>query len=442
MPDERATRIATLRERVKIAEAGREPTFDVPFRGQRESFRKIRIRADFPLYRIQSGRTHKAQSEYLDQHPELPRDFFDDPEDPAVQNAQHELLLHVISQMKLDEDLDERGQQAPLILTCDGTVVDGNRRLAALREDRQEYVMGVVLPEDATAAEIYETEVELQMQRETRAPYDWVDQALHIEFGIEQLGQTEATVAKRMRLSPEEVRVQIEKLKLVREYLEWIGEPRKYHKVPGGAAGGAMEQVFEDMRDRLNSSGLKRKPEAERLMIRRACFAAIKAEAGYKQVRSLIKHLSQQPDKLLRRLGDSVPSRDSVSSPVPAPTPASEASGASDDPLSALMELEPTKLNPSIERLNDIVKTSQAAGAVGKALLEVAEELDLEEKDAKRAQVPLKRVQHAVDDLEEVELTADMEDLDAIARALDEVFSHAERLRREIERIQAEKEKT
>src|SRR5205814_3347796 len=83
---------------------------------------RIRIETDFPLYRIQSGRTHRAQSAYLDQHPHIGKDFFEDPEDPKVQKAQHEILLNLISERELDADLEERGQRAPLVLTFDGYV--------------------------------------------------------------------------------------------------------------------------------------------------------------------------------------------------------------------------------------------------------------------------------------------------------------------------------
>ncbi len=131
----KASRIAILKERAEAAERdGQRRTFDVPFRGKPLALARIRIETDFPLYRIQSGRTHRAQAAYLDTHRQLPKDFFSDPEDPKVQRAQHEILLGMIHEKGLSTDLGQRGQLAPLVLTKDGYVVDGNRRLAALRE--------------------------------------------------------------------------------------------------------------------------------------------------------------------------------------------------------------------------------------------------------------------------------------------------------------------
>src|SRR5579859_5518077 len=113
-PKHKASRIAVLRERLQQAEKQGGPTFDVPFRTKPIPLRRISIETDFPLYRIQSGRTHRAQSEYLERHPQVGKDFFEDPEEPKVQRAQHEILLGMIGERELDKDLDDRGQLAPL----------------------------------------------------------------------------------------------------------------------------------------------------------------------------------------------------------------------------------------------------------------------------------------------------------------------------------------
>jgi hypothetical protein len=107
------------------SKSAQRSTFDVPFRGGRVPLVKIKVRVDFPLYRIQSGRTHRAQSKYLEQHSELPAVFFDDPEDDKVQEAQRQILLQMIEERGLADDLEERHQQQPIVLTKDGFIVDG-----------------------------------------------------------------------------------------------------------------------------------------------------------------------------------------------------------------------------------------------------------------------------------------------------------------------------
>lgn len=434
MAEERKSRIAILRERVTAVEETKAPTWDVPFRGVWTPIPKIKIRADFPLYRIQSGRTRSAQSQYLDEHPGLSEDFFKDPEDPRVQQAQYQILLRMISEKGLAEDLDDRGQLAPLVLTFDGFVVDGNRRLAALREAGQEYVEAVVLPADAQSQEIYETEIELQMQRETKAPYNWIDQALHIEYGIQELGETVAQVAKRMRLRDEDIQVELAKLQLVRQYLEWLREPGKYHKVPSDSTG-AMEQAFIDLAERLKSPTLLRKPEAERRMIRLSCFAVIKGKAGYKQVRSLIRHLSQRPAEVVERLRAKKPEILIKSGDKGRAEPEVRTADRTQDPLELVASIDPVTVDAATEQLVAIVTDANKAGEAGPVLLEIVEDIEAEEKEAKRQQRPLQRVQHALNDLEKAEVDGDTEGLDEIARMLAQILDEAERLRRAIEEV-------
>lgn len=212
----------------------------------------------------------------------------------------------MISERELDADLKERGQRAPLVLTFDGYVVDGNRRLVALREEKEQYAEAVVLPEDAQSHEIYETEIELQMQRETKAPYDWVDQAVHIEYGITVLGERPEVVAKRMRMTKDAVTDELRKLELVRMYLAWLGQEGKIHKVPT-SSGGQMRQAFEDMADRFAAASFNRKKEPERRMIREMCFAHIKRGAGYKEIRGMIKQLSQNAKRISHKLRERRP---------------------------------------------------------------------------------------------------------------------------------------
>ena len=431
----RGSRIAVLKERLALAEREKGSTFDVPFRGKRLSLRRISVEIDFPLYRIQSGRTHRAQGQYLDEHRELPTDFFDDPEDPKVQHAQHQILQRMIAEMDLDKDLKDRGQLAPLVLTPDGYVVDGNRRLAALRNKREEYADAVVLPADAESHEIYETEIELQMQRETKAPYNWIDQALHIEYGIQILREKLETVARRMRMTGTQVTNELEKLNLVRAYLAWLKEDGKYHKVPT-ASGGTMEQAFEDMAARLSGQTLRRKSEREKRLIRAACFAAIRNGAGYKEIRDTIKHFGQNAEKISDRLKDqgllnSTKKTHGADASSIGSRPVHPKSDGAEDPLRALTKAAPPTPDASLDDLIEVMSDEDVAPAV----LNVVQDLEAEEKESKRQQLPLTRIRRALADLESISLGGETDDLPEIAKVLHRLIKEAERLVSRIEKL-------
>lgn len=425
--EQKASRIAILRERVQEAKKQAGPTFDVPFRNKSISLRRIRIATDFPLYRIQSGRTHRAQSDYLERHPRHDRNFFDDPEDPRVQAAQHEILLLMISERELDKDLSDRGQLAPLVLTFDGYVVDGNRRLAALRESKEQYAEAVVLPEDAQAREIYETEIELQMQRETKAPYDWVDQAVHIEYGITKLGESHEVIARRMRMSKQDILEELQKLDLVRMYLGWLHEEGKIHKLPT-AAGGQMKQAFEEIAQRFEGAAFKRKKEAERRMIRELCFAAIKRGAGYKEIRSVIKQLSQNAHKISNKLSERANGRGSSATPQQTAderaTVAAAVTDLDDDPLRAFASASNSGTDRHVQELTEAAKEDGSATAI----MDIVEELEEEDRESKRQQQPLQRVEAALSALKQVAIDSQTEHLDQISKVLHRITEQVDRL--------------
>jgi hypothetical protein len=426
-----SSRIATLRERIEETERKRGPSYDVPFRGKQIPLRKIQIDTDFPLYRIQSGRTHRAQCAYIEEH-RLQSDFFDDPEDPKVQAAQHAILLRMIAEEGLDEDLKHRGQRAPLVLTTDGYVVDGNRRLAALREQKEQYVDAVVLPQDAQSRDIYETEIELQMQRETKAEYNWIDQALHIEYGIRELEESIDTVAKRMRMTRGDVSRELQKLTLVRQYLTWLGEENQYHRVPNPSAGGSMEQAFNDMARSFATPPFLRTSAPQKRVVHEACFDAIKNEAGYTDIRTIIKHLTQNPTRIAQRLREQgitrTPSRRASR---PEHKPQRDSKGGSDDPLKALAGGD--ELPGDMSELLDIIGDKDAAPKVR----EVIEQIVAEERESKRQQQPLQRMQHALNDLRQVELSKDTDGFTQVAKTLEFLQKEIDRLVHALERFRA-----
>jgi len=327
--------------------------------------------------------------------------------------------------------LRQRGQLAPIVLTKDGYVVDGNRRLAALREKKEEYVDAVVLPADAESHEIYETEIELQMQRETKAPYNWIDQALHIEYGIKELNETPEQVARRMRKTKEDINWELEKLAFVRQYLGWLGEDGKYHKIPS-TAGGQMEQAFEELVQRSSGAAMKRKKEPERRLVREACFQAIKREAGYKDIRNIIKHFSQNTTKIAQKLRERKPLQHAARPHVKA-TPKVHVADSKADPLRALAKVNTSDSSSAVEELIDAVGDSETATVV----LDIVEEVEAEERDSKRQQQPLQRIQHAIDDLKQISLGEGTDDVDAIAKALGRLTAEVDRLSKLLDKIRS-----
>jgi hypothetical protein len=387
---------------------------------------------DVPLYHIGSGRTHRAQSEWIERHGEV-ADFFVDPEEADVQLAQHQILQDMIEQEGLAADLERRQQRNPIVLTFDGFVIDGNRRICALREQGDaENVQAVVLPQDATRPEIYETELELQMARETRARYNWIDQALHVHYGVRELGENQHAVAQRMNVPDGDIDAILRRLALVDLFLDWLGMPRAYHRVPPES-----EQAFIELGDREGRQQFRSMPEARQRAARLACFAVIRHEGGgYMDVRRVADSIRNAPNDLVSRVRERLPDdlRERLDDPIE--TSASEAQQG--DLLSELAASEdPASPMPGAELLN-VVERPEDAAVAAPILIDVAEEIADEQRDVQGQLEAFRKIERALKLLQSVRITDETRRLDKVAERLADVVVETDRLTTEVTRQASE----
>lgn len=429
------SRIQLLRERVEAAQGSKDrSTFDVPFRGKRLPFVKVRINTDFPLYRIQSGRTHRAQCAYLERHPDLGAGFFDDPEDPQVQAAQHELLVQMIKEKGLDADLKDRKQHSAIVLTYDGFIVDGNRRVAALRDAEEDYLTAVVLPKDATSREIFETEIELQMAQDTKAEYNWVDELVHIRYGAEVLKETYEQIAKRMRRSKQDVKDDLVRLQYVDSYLAWLGTPRQYHRIPDDGRG-SMRQAFTDLAQRMNAKSVQKLTRPSKDAIREMCFAAIQNQEGYETIRTIISQVTKSAGAVVDRLSDLA----KIDRSKPGTKVKADKKSANDDPLMQLASAEAKGTPKAFAALNEAFADPARAKQLAPSLVRVVTDLAEDEREARKQTQPLQLIEKAASWLDKVDLTASGGDIDRIAKALGKLQDRIEQLAKHISRLKAKK---
>jgi hypothetical protein len=207
------------------------------------------------MFRIENSRTIREQIQYLETHPDLPGTVFSDQETTLAQNAQKEILDGMLSTSGKDitEDLSERGQQDPAILTFDGFLVNGNRRTAAMKNLNMQYIDCIVLPQDATKREVYDLEQELQLAQEFKEDYHWINELLNIDKGLRELGIKEDDMAGRMRRKPPEIKARHRMKMLVDEYLSWRGIPRRYDYEKLDEAEQIFIELEKAMRDRTYS---------------------------------------------------------------------------------------------------------------------------------------------------------------------------------------------
>lgn len=158
--------------------------------------------------------------------------------DPLGDHAQA-MQLKILSEQggfdDLKRDLEKRGQQEPAVVTAEGILINGNRRAAALRKlwlddhiESARYVRAFVLPADASKDELIDLETELQVSKDFREEYSWVNEALLIEEIFESSNKSWNKVAKRMRLEKEEAQEQYEKLQQLHQLVA-LSNGQRYH---------------------------------------------------------------------------------------------------------------------------------------------------------------------------------------------------------------------
>lgn len=159
-----------------------------------------------------------------------------------VQGLLHELLIDKARDPDgpiYDELARYARQTEPLLVTRDGVVVNGNRRLAAMqalrRDDPETYggfaeVRAAVLPDDVGRDRLEYIEAALQMAPELKLSYSWINRRLKLREHARDLDPTQVAKAYRFADSGEIDR-ELAELGLAEAYLRWTGASGEYARV-------------------------------------------------------------------------------------------------------------------------------------------------------------------------------------------------------------------
>ncbi|MFD4396350.1 ParB N-terminal domain-containing protein [Kitasatospora sp. NPDC058478] len=99
---------------------------------------------------------------------------------------------------ELKKSVKDFGQNDPGLITRDGILVNGNSRRAALKELGQQTIRVGVLPGDCTWADISAVELSLQLRKDHRRDYSYINRLLAIEEQV-ALGRPIGSVAHDFR---------------------------------------------------------------------------------------------------------------------------------------------------------------------------------------------------------------------------------------------------
>lgn len=405
---------------------GEQPTFDV-YENQRTLLPVIKLPIDAPVYRMANARTQTEQLAHIAEN-NLPADYFSAGQDnEEAQQAQHQILVRFAQEnpgsiAPIFAELERAKQTRPLLITPAGVVIDGNRRLAAMRklyaERKSEFptfgdVECMVLPA-LTEDQIDDIETRLQERPETKLPYSWINETLKIRRQLAQKSKSEKDIADVRRKSVADIKKMISALNYAEIYLQdWRKAPRDYRLVEKGG-----EQFFSDLVGRLKG---KSGPLLEANM-RMAWMLFDNRDSLGTRIYAFNKVLGEKAEHVLAQLADRLDIEEPASSEGGGDgleiDLGDEPAGDSFAPVIALFEDE-TRRDEVFDELRAVCQTvidTGQASALGKAALRAAQDANVR--------------------LTEIDLsTADPKTHDGILKQLEEILHRAQELRTKLEEI-------
>ncbi|WP_354674860.1 hypothetical protein [Cupriavidus alkaliphilus] len=377
-----------------------------------------------PIYRMANFRTRTAQQSYLRREGKVSA-FFQQ-ENEAAQAIQHQILVKFAEEERdrsiasIVGVLKDEKQRQPLLVTSLGVVVNGNRRLAAMRklygEDSSQYrefshVKCMVLPSSISEDEVVEIEVRLQMKRRTELPYNWIDEAIAIRE-LRDSGKSVKDLAALMNKSKGDIEDAINALAEADLFLsDRRGTPGDYESIE------SAKELFFDMGASLSA----KQGESQELSRRFAWTLIEKRGRGglpgrvYNFNPMFGKKADEVAERLAERMGVELQAGDG------------EYGDTQDDDFDInIVGGSEVSYKPLIALFDD----PTAREELGDELLEVWDSIVEADKGKKRAQQPLNLIQQANSKLTEVDLTgAAPASLVAIEKQLDAIEGNVARLR-------------
>ncbi|EIX9399512.1 TPA: hypothetical protein ACIJ20_005527 [Pseudomonas aeruginosa] len=228
-----------------------------------QSFPVYRIDLDYLIYNRHNGRIEAEMLTWEQEHSITPGHY-----DEKLHDLIDKFLWTSSSSRNKQtlQDLDEKQQQRPGIVSLDGVIIDGNRRamllrrLAAQKGIGKQYFDAIILPDayDENQKEIVRLETQYQLGEDSKVEYGPLQKYLHARRLHDDLGISTDEIDKLMGQQSGNAAKLLEIMALMDEYLEHIGCHRLYTmlKDSDGTKEGMFVDLYYDLK-RLKNGGAK-----------------------------------------------------------------------------------------------------------------------------------------------------------------------------------------
>ena len=222
------------------------------YQGESKDFKVFEIPLGALIYNVENGRISSFVKSFQKQKGTL------DPEKPEGFEKIAKFLYDSAPEQnkRTREDIAKCGQMEPGIITADGVIVDGNRRVSLMWEiinDKNtpadvkakcEKFRTVVLPENASKKDIIRLETTYQLGADEKVGYNPIEKYLHAR-DMQELGFSVAEIEEYMNEKSGKVQELLEVVELIDQYLTSCDCEGIYTRMPDG---------FEDDLLKLNTA--------------------------------------------------------------------------------------------------------------------------------------------------------------------------------------------
>jgi hypothetical protein len=161
------------RELAEYKRSSNDATYPINLRGEQKYLPVIRVN---PADLLLNSKNNRLSGQLKD-HPEC-SNIEADPVSKESQDLLHALLAKTAKFTDLMSQLDYLGQKEPGLITSEGLLVNGNTRVAALRELKKSYVEVAVLPPNINETDVLSMEMALQLTDLVHQDYTFTNELL------------------------------------------------------------------------------------------------------------------------------------------------------------------------------------------------------------------------------------------------------------------------
>lgn len=196
------------------------------------------------------------------------------------------------------KDIEIRGQWNCGIITDDGYLIDGNRRMSIISKlyedtglEKWKYINVARLEQAISAEELWALEAGIQLGKNEIVRYGPINELLKLREG-KKTGLSEDEIINRLYGYEEknEIVEKLDRLELIEEYLRFIGTPKKYSKIKNRV------EHFINLQNILLECDQQDYDLEKILKIKHAVFQLIKEEIPHLELRKIKQMIEKNLD--------------------------------------------------------------------------------------------------------------------------------------------------